>query len=618
MAPFDAPMTRMADAHMPTLPEAGAADGTAGPAGRGRLARARSALARFFAQPSRQVAVAVGVFAFSIVVHFGASQWEAYQDAIERGERDTRSIAAILSEHAVRTFDGVEETLRAVARLRADAARGIYRSQASIYVNLKTLRGGSPLLREIGWVDQYGERVASSDSPDPPRVSVAHRDFFHALSELGGRGLYVSPPVRVPGEGWRLTVAVRLENLDGSFAGAAIGTIDPDAFAKVYRTAEFAPNLAVTLFRYDSRILATTLMPHTLLGRSADQSVLFQQHLPQALSGSYHATRSVDGVPVVASYTRLDGTTGIVINVSIPRAEALAEFARNFRTDALQAILSLLVLVIGGPLLVRTLRRRERLEMELTAALSIANAQRIAAEQASKSKSAFLANMSHELRTPLNAVIGFSEMMAMKIKGPLGHPDYETYVSDIRKSGVHLLGIISDVLDVARIEAGKAVIHKQEVSIAAVADEVTTIMAPLVQRARVTLAVEIEPQAPTIRADARALRQILLNLVSNAVKFTPEGGAITVRFGRAPGGGAQLSVNDTGIGIPAAEIPKLMQPFTMVHDVYQRKFQGAGLGLTLVRSLAELHGGTVAIESTPGHGTTVTVTLPESRLVAAG
>jgi len=422
----------------------------------------------------------------------------------------------------------------------------------------------------------------------------------------------------VPGDGWRMYVALRLENLDGSFAGAAVGSIDPDAFAKVYRIANFAPNMVGTLFRPDGRVLATSLMPESLLGRSAENSSLFRLHLPQAPNGSYHTRRSVDGVPIIASYARLDSTSaGLVMNVSIPRSEALAEFSRDLRSDALQVILALLALLIGGPFLVRTLRRRERLEMELTAALSVANAQRIAAEQASKSKSAFLANMSHELRTPLNAVIGFSEMMAMKIKGPLGHPDYDAYVSDIRKSGVHLLGIISDVLDVARIEAGKAVIHEQEVSIAAVAEDVAQIMAPLVQRARVTLALDIEPQAPTIRADARALRQILLNLVSNAVKFTPEGGAITVRFGRAPGAGAQLSVNDTGIGIPAADIPKLMQPFTMVHDVYQRKFQGAGLGLTLVRSLAELHGGTVKIESMPGHGTTVTVTLPESRVVAA-
>jgi two-component system, cell cycle sensor histidine kinase PleC len=615
MPPFDAPTTRMADAPMPTLPEAGAADAALPRAARrGRIARAWLALARFFEQPSRQVAMAAGFLSLSIVVHFGASQWEAYHDALEHGERDTRSIAAILSEHASRTFDGAEETLRAVARLRADAARGIYRSQASIFVNLQTLRGGSAVLREIGWVDQYGERVASSDSPDAPRVSLADRDFFRALREQGTRGLYVSPPVRVPGEGWRMTVALRLENLDGSFAGAAIGTIDPDAFAKVYRAAEFAPGLVVTLFRYDSRILATTLRPDSLLGRSAEHSPLFKQHLPQALSGSYHATRSVDGVPVIASYARLAGTTGIVINVGIPRAEALAEFARDFRSGALQSILALLVILIGGPLLVRSLRRRERLEGELAAALSVANAQRVAAEQASKSKSAFLANMSHELRTPLNAIIGFADMMAMKIKGPVGHPDYESYVGDIRKSGAHLLGIISDVLDVARIEAGKAVMHEQEVSIAGVAEDVAKIMAPLVQRARVSLALAIDPSAPPIRADARALRQILLNLVSNAVKFTPEGGAITVRFGRVPGAGAQLSVNDTGIGIPAAEIPKLMQPFTMVHDVYHRKYQGAGLGLTLVRSLAELHGGTVKIESTPGHGTTVTVTLPESRV----
>jgi two-component system, cell cycle sensor histidine kinase PleC len=612
MPPFDAPATRMPE----PLTEADAAHAAPVPAAtRARVARAWSAFARFFEAPSRQVAVAAVVFALSLVAHFGASQWEAYHDAIERGERDTRSIAAILSEHAARTFDAVEETLRAVARLRADAARGIHSSsQASIFENLKTLRGGSAVLREIGWVDHNGDRVASSDSADSPRVSMADRDFFRALRD-GARTLYVSRPVLVPGEGWRMTVALRLEDIDGNFAGAAIGTIDPDAFAKVYRTAEFAPNLVATLFRYDGRVLATTLTPDALLGRSAENSPLFREHLPQALSGSYHATRSVDGVPVIASYARLAGNTGIVINVSVPRAEALAEFARDFRADALQSIFALLALLIGGPLLVRSLRRRERLEQELAAALSVANAQRYAAEQASKAKSAFLANMSHELRTPLNAIIGFSDMIAMKFKGPLGHPDYETYIGDIRKSGAHLLGIINDVLDVARIEAGKAVVHEQEVQVAPLAEGVAKIMNPLLQRARLTLALDIEPTAPAVRADARALRQILLNLVSNAIKFTPEGGAIRVGYRRVAGGGVALAVSDTGIGISAAELPKLMQPFAQVHDVYQRKHQGAGLGLTLVRSLAELHGATVKIDSTPGLGTTVTVAFPEARVV---
>jgi PAS domain S-box-containing protein len=247
------------------------------------------------------------------------------------------------------------------------------------------------------------------------------------------------------------------------------------------------------------------------------------------------------------------------------------------------------------------------------------------AEIASKAKSEFLANMSHELRTPLNAIIGFAEFMVQQPLGPLGHARYSEYIRDIGRSGTHLLEIINDMLDVARIEAGKAELHEQDIRVADTIDEVSKIMARQIERARLTLALEVPADAPALRADARAIRQILLNLVSNAVKFTPEGGTITIGYRRVPGDGpggrgpedrgVAISVTDTGIGIAAGDIPKLMQPFAQVHDVYKRKYQGAGLGLTLVRSFAELHGGSVKIESAPGRGTTVTVTLPESRVI---
>ena len=243
------------------------------------------------------------------------------------------------------------------------------------------------------------------------------------------------------------------------------------------------------------------------------------------------------------------------------------------------------------------------------------------AEIASKAKSEFLANMSHELRTPLNAIIGFAEFIVQQPLGPLGHARYAEYIRDIGRSGTHLLEIINDMLDVARIEAGKAELDEQDVRIAETLAEGAKIRARQIERARLTLAIDVAPPAPVLRADARALRQILLNLISNAVKFTPEGGTITVGVRRASapdggGGGVALSVADTGIGIAADDIPKLMKPFAQVHNVYKRKYQGAGLGLTLVRSFAELHGGTVKLESAPGHGTTVTVALPEGRVVA--
>jgi signal transduction histidine kinase len=239
------------------------------------------------------------------------------------------------------------------------------------------------------------------------------------------------------------------------------------------------------------------------------------------------------------------------------------------------------------------------------------------AEVASKAKSEFLANMSHELRTPLNAIIGFADFIDQEPLGPLGAPRYLEYVRDIGRSGRHLLDIINDMLDVARIEAGKAALDESEFALADTIDDVVKIMARQAERAEIAVKTQIDPAVPEVRADARAMRQVLLNLVSNAVKFTPPGGTVTVTLAASAGGGIALAVADTGIGIAANDIPKLMQPFSQLDNVYRRKHQGAGLGLTLVRSFCELHGGTVAIQSEVGKGTIVAVTLPENRLCRA-
>jgi len=239
------------------------------------------------------------------------------------------------------------------------------------------------------------------------------------------------------------------------------------------------------------------------------------------------------------------------------------------------------------------------------------------AETASRAKSDFLANMSHELRTPLNAIIGFAELMKSGIVGTLGHERYRSYAADIHTSGLHLLEIINDVLDLAKIEARESRLYEETLRLESIITAAMQMMAEQVERAGLGFAREPMLSLPAIRADERALRQMLLNLLSNAVKFTPRGG--TIRVGAASDQtGVRLWVSDTGIGIAAADIPKLMQPFTQLDNSYRRKHRGTGLGLVLVRQLAEMHGGSVSIDSTPGQGTTVNVILPPERIVAPG
>jgi PAS domain S-box-containing protein len=238
-----------------------------------------------------------------------------------------------------------------------------------------------------------------------------------------------------------------------------------------------------------------------------------------------------------------------------------------------------------------------------------------AAEEGSRLKSEFLANMSHELRTPLNAVIGFSEAMLAGLGGKLEERG-RGYVADINESGRHLLELINDILDLSKIEAGKLELDEEPVSLAEVALACERIILPRARQTGVALITEIHPALPAVRGDERRLRQILLNLLSNAVKFTPAGGEIRVRAALTPAGGVELSVADTGIGMRAEDIPLALELFRQVDGALNRRFEGTGLGLPLVKSLAALHGGTFRLESTLGKGTTAIVSLPPERVGA--
>jgi len=237
------------------------------------------------------------------------------------------------------------------------------------------------------------------------------------------------------------------------------------------------------------------------------------------------------------------------------------------------------------------------------------------AEVASLAKTRFLANMSHELRTPLNAIIGFSEVMASEALGPIGAPRYAGYAHDILDSGRHLLDVINDILDMSRIEAGSVHLEESDVVIEAVAEAAFRLVAQRAEEAGLQLVQDIAADLPAVRADERLLRQVLINLLSNGIKFTPTGGTVSL-MARAGGDGATwLTVSDTGIGMAPESIAKALEPFGQVDSSLSRKYEGSGLGLPLVKSIIELHGGSVRIESVPDSGTRVTVGLPPARSV---
>ena len=254
---------------------------------------------------------------------------------------------------------------------------------------------------------------------------------------------------------------------------------------------------------------------------------------------------------------------------------------------------------------------------ELEQSKSISDEARRRAEAANIAKSRFLAQMSHELRTPLNAILGFSEVMKGEIFGQHAVGAYKDYAGDIHSSGVHLLNLINEILDLSRIEAGRYELNEEPVSLNRVVEDCHHLLKLRAGNRGITIHELFEPDLPKLWADERAVRQICLNLLSNAIKFTPQGGEIWLKAGWTASGGQYMSVKDTGPGIPEEEIPIVLASFGQGSNSIKSAEQGAGLGLPIAKNLIDLHGGTFALKSKLRIGTEVVVTFPPERVMSA-
>lgn len=249
---------------------------------------------------------------------------------------------------------------------------------------------------------------------------------------------------------------------------------------------------------------------------------------------------------------------------------------------------------------------------EIAAELRMARDQ---AETANRSKSEFLATMSHELRTPLNAIMGFSEMIKLQTLGPVGSPEYRDYATDIYGAGQHLLALINDILDLSKVESGSDELHEESIEFPVLVQTVVRLVRQRAESNSIRLELNLPADLPLLLADERKLKQILVNLLSNAIKFTEPGGQVTLKAWFRADSGFICQVVDTGIGMRPEDIPKALSRFGQIDGDLNRKYEGTGLGLPLSKSLVELHGGYLDLQSEVGVGTTATVRLPASRIV---
>ncbi len=354
----------------------------------------------------------------------------------------------------------------------------------------------------------------------------------------------------------------------------------------------FLPLRSPLLFGIPLALLLVTMMCEiegTALG------LVFVQIVLTAAAASGHGPAAMAGLSAGYQLYFTQMFLGVLVAIMLPAAAAITER----------------VTLRGG--IEAALKREERVNNALRASEQCALEMAEKAQSASKAKSEFLANMSHELRTPLNAILGFTEILRTQLYGPLGHAKYLEYAQDVHKSGAHLLDLINDMLDLSKIDAGKMEVRESTFSVMDLVQDAVALVRDKA-RDRVSLVVRVNGQVQVL-ADKRLTMQILINLLSNSVKFTPEGGNIAVGTLQRPGGELEVYVADTGIGMNSEQLEKAFSTYGQIDSKVSRTHQGTGLGLPISRALAQLQGGDLVAQSTPGHGTRMMLILPESRVV---
>ncbi|HKW55493.1 MAG TPA: ATP-binding protein [Stellaceae bacterium] len=466
-------------------------------------------------------------------------------------------------------------------------------------------------------VDAAG-RVRSSSMPLAKRAqNAADKRYFALARGTAGIWLAVNEPLAARAHSGHVIVASRRFNRpDGSFGGVVAATINPDYMQRFFSTLTVGDHGVIALQALDGTLLMQRPQIESDVGRNYGSSVLFKGMLPWASSGVFPMQYERDGLWRIVGYQRVERLP-LVVQVALAEDEALANWRHTTVFQAIVVFFMLGVLGLMAVVLHRQLDARLVANRKLRATVGELERARVAAEASSRVKSQFLANMSHELRTPLNAIIGFSEMIRDAIMGPVA-TRYREYAHDIHNCGRLLLGVISDVLDLSKVEVGRLELHDEQVDLAKVIGDCHRLISERVKAGRLELAIDLPSDLPMLLGDELRLKQIVLNLLSNSVKFTPAGGRVTFSAAVARDGSLALAVSDTGIGMKAEEIPIALEPFRQIDSVHTRRYEGTGLGLPLARTLAELHGGTLLIESVPDRGTTVTVTLPPERLIARG
>jgi two-component system, cell cycle sensor histidine kinase PleC len=433
------------------------------------------------------------------------------------------------------------------------------------------------------------------------RVSATIPLMFLALAVSATSAIWVSLFTAVVTSGLLLTGVTVMLILSRQYLRQESETVDLAKWRRIFIVGELIHGVSWAIFLQTlafgdfSEIRAFILF--VLLIVAAVMAML-SATIPFAV---YAGLTPMTGVIVLISTDRPNLEGMMLVAMSVTAQLFFVFLARRLHTSAVDTLASR--------------AEKDTLFGELEQAKANSDEARRRAEEANLAKSRFLATMSHELRTPLNAILGFSEVMKNEVFGPHASPAYQEYSGDIHGSGQHLLNLINEILDLSRIEAGRYDLKEEAVRLAYIVEDCRHMMNLRAKAKGQVVKEAVDTSLPRLWADERAVRQVVLNVLSNAIKFTPQGGEISIKVGWTSSGGQYVSIKDTGPGIPEDEIPIVMSSFGRGAHAIKTAEQGSGLGLPIVKGLVDLHGGSFVLKSEPREGTEVIITFPASRVM---
>ena len=538
----------------------------------------------------------------------GYHSYSERQQALDAARRDVANLSRALSEHVLGTLRLLDQTLEALIRRYQRDAEHFDASQ--VFAEGGVFRGTAFLITVVG---RDGRVLQSSVGPSAVGVDLGDRAHIRAHMERDTGRMFVGRPVYgKASKRWGLRLTRRLSLPDGSFAGVMVVSFDPATLSDFFATIDLGHDGIVGVVGTDGVVRARRAGGNTAVGQDVSGNPLFAK-VAAAPAGVVEERSGIDGLIRIVGF-RAVPEYGLIVTVGRSLDEVLGE--HRDRWIVLAALVVSWILLAAGWALMRQIERVRDSELALRRQERELIQARETAELHSEAKSRFLANMSHELRTPLNAILGYSEVIRDGLFGPIGQPRYAEYARDIHQSGALLLSLINDILDLSKIEAGQHELKPEPLDLAELARAAAQMLRLRAGGRQIELSSAVEPAARMLSADRRALHQVVLNLLTNAVKFTEPGGRVGLSA-RSLGEHIEIGVSDTGIGIAPARLQRLFEPFQQRDAALASGHDGFGLGLSICKALVEAMGGGIVVDSELGRGTTITVRLPRGSMVAA-